>query len=519
MSTDPGTASNQKRTDIVAGLATFTAMSYIIFTNPAVLQPIGMAAGPVLLWTCVVAFAATATAGYVLGSPTGLACGMGLNLFLAQYAMQGTPNAIQGTANATQRAQIPWEHLLVTCLLVSIVVFLLSLAPTRRNLIAAIPPQIFAAIKAGVGGLLVKVSLTEIARVAGTKTVVGGEAIGLRAAIAAFLFGLAVILVTKGVYAQYVKNHPDNTGRQEVQLLDSSSLILSVIAMIPLCLWLHLSQQMTPVPGQFWIWNGADAPLAQLANGEYWIACVPFAIAVFFIMMMDIAGSPVEYVRKGNPGENLPAQSKNAIIRRSLLIDSSFNILAPLAGISPVVYYAENHVGWSAGGRSGWTAATVAAGFLVFALIGLMSIWHGWPISEWIPKFAVMPALFFVGLMIIAGSFALRFKPPAVAPAAADAAAATDAGAREPLGRVLFFLPAAITVVMVTNTSFDSAIAAGILSYALISSLPSEFVGTPESDLSDPDISDADRDRRARDLGVVYLGAVVVLVLNFLLAK
>ncbi|MGB7885222.1 MAG: hypothetical protein WBL55_02030 [Xanthobacteraceae bacterium] len=75
----------------------------------------------------------------------------------------------------------------------------------------------------------------------------------------------------------------------------------------------------------------------------------------------DIAGSPIEYVRAGSEGEHLPAEKKNSIIKYSLWIDSGFNIVAPLMGVSPIVYYAENHVGWKTGGRSGWTAGTVAA--------------------------------------------------------------------------------------------------------------------------------------------------------------
>ncbi len=200
--------------------------------------------------------------------------------------------------------------------------------------------------------------------------------------------------------------------------------------MIPVCLWLHLAKQMNPAPGLYWIWSGPNAPLDKLSDPQYWFECLPFAIAVFFIMMMDIAGSPVEYLRKGNPGEKLPDAEKSTIIEHSLWTDSAFNILAPVAGVSPVVYYAENHVGWNAGGRSGWTAGTAAVGFLIFAVIGAVSIKYGWPISEWIPKFAVMPALFFVGLMIIAGSFAQRFKPPVPVAGTTPAAGAGSASSR-----------------------------------------------------------------------------------------
>jgi AGZA family xanthine/uracil permease-like MFS transporter len=202
MSVDAETQRNQKETDIVAGLATFAAMSYIIFTNPAVLEPTGMAPGPVLLWTCIIAFAATAVAARTLDTPTALACGMGLNLFFAQYACQ---RQYLELGQCAEHQQVPWEHLLATCFLVSLLVFGLSLASARRYLIAAIPPQIFAAIKAGVGSLLVKVSVTEIARVAGTKTGTGDETIGLHVAVLAFLFGLAIILIVKAIYVAHLK--------------------------------------------------------------------------------------------------------------------------------------------------------------------------------------------------------------------------------------------------------------------------------------------------------------------------
>jgi AGZA family xanthine/uracil permease-like MFS transporter len=413
---------------------------------------------------------------------------MGLNLFLADYAM---------------RRNVPWPHLLVTCGVVSVIAFGLSIAPARKTLIAAIPPQIFAAIKAGVGGLLVKVALDEVKRV-------GTTPIGLRVAIIAFLFGLVVILIIKSICAWHV----DRRGKP-LALLDSASLILSVGAMVALCRWLGLSQSMQPDPSLFWIWLGPDDPFSKLADGQYWIICVPFAFAVFFVLMMDIAGSPAEYVRPGNPGGEFDAKRKETIIERSLWLDSASNIVAPLAGVSPVVYYAENHVGWKAGGRSGWTAGVVALLFFVCAVIGAISIWANRPITEWIPKFAIMPALFFVGLMIVAESFALRFtRRPAEQ--SQDATGADQPLSEAPLGRVLFFFPAAITVVMVTNASFDYAIAAGILSYALISCLPESYVGKPESDLGTPEDGDPDKGRRTRDLSFIYAGALVVLILGLL---
>lgn len=475
---------SEHRQDIVAGLTTFAAMSYIIFANPAILDPIGMPAGPVLLWTCVIAFLATAVAGLSLGTPTALACGMGLNVFFADYAKQH---------------DVPWQHLLATCAAVSILVFLLSIVGWRKNVLMAVPPQIFAAIKAGVGGLLVKVATTEV--------IATGTGIGHFVSVFVFLLGLTTIVLIKLSCAMRIDAHPnDDNVKTSMTLLDSASYFLSVIVMILLCTWINVpASEIVPEANQFLIWIGAAEPLSKLTDNTFWILCIPFAIVVFFVLMMDIAGSPLEYVQPGRPGFAFDEPRKNTIIDRSLKIDSGFNIAASIAGVTPIVYYAENHVGWKAGGRSGWTAAIVAGGFFLFAVLGAISIGLSWPISEWIPKFAIMPALFFVGLLIIAESFAQRFTRAGVpqrSPAGPVAATADEI----PINREYYFIPAAVTVVMVSNSSFDYAIAAGILSYAVISAWPESYVGKPE----------AYPGARAGNLSSIYLAAAVVLIINLI---
>ncbi|MGB6447950.1 MAG: hypothetical protein WBE14_18400 [Xanthobacteraceae bacterium] len=57
-----------------------------------------------------------------------------------------------------------------------------SITSLRESLLAAVPPQIFAAIKAGVGGLLVKFALTTIGDVALTKIDNNPEPIGYQMA-------------------------------------------------------------------------------------------------------------------------------------------------------------------------------------------------------------------------------------------------------------------------------------------------------------------------------------------------
>jgi len=73
-------------------------------------------------------------------------------------------------------------------------------------------------------------------------------------------------------------------------------------------------------------------------------------------------------------------------------------------------------------------------------------------------------------------------------------------------------------VVIVTITfSFDVAIAAGILAYALISLLPKAYIGEEAEPAEGPNPLNA-TERHAR-LSPIYVGAAVVLFANFMLLK
>ena len=69
-------------TEIVAGLTTFFAMSYIIIVNPQILSQTGMPWGGVFLATIIAAIIGTLVMGPVSPTfPYAQAAGMGLNAF------------------------------------------------------------------------------------------------------------------------------------------------------------------------------------------------------------------------------------------------------------------------------------------------------------------------------------------------------------------------------------------------------------------------------------------------------
>jgi len=74
------------RTEVVAGLATFMTMAYIIFVNPAMISQTGMDFGSSMAATCISAAVATIMVGLYANYPIALAPGMGKNAFFTYTA-------------------------------------------------------------------------------------------------------------------------------------------------------------------------------------------------------------------------------------------------------------------------------------------------------------------------------------------------------------------------------------------------------------------------------------------------
>ena len=82
-------------TEIMAGLTTFFAMSYIIIVNPQILSSTGMPWGGVFLATIIAAIIGTLVMGLFANVPYAQAAGMGLNAFFT-YTVEVLQNAIGG---------------------------------------------------------------------------------------------------------------------------------------------------------------------------------------------------------------------------------------------------------------------------------------------------------------------------------------------------------------------------------------------------------------------------------------
>src|SRR5437764_7952481 len=132
------------RTEIIAGLATFLTMSYILFVNPSIIAGLKDHTGhalqfqQVLTVTALVAGVMTLLMGLYANYPFALASGLGLNAFVAFTLVAGPDHLSFPDAMGV----IVLEGLLITALV---------LTGLREAILNAIPMDLKRAIGIGIG--------------------------------------------------------------------------------------------------------------------------------------------------------------------------------------------------------------------------------------------------------------------------------------------------------------------------------------------------------------------------------
>src|SRR5512136_1341365 len=128
------------RTEFLAGVTTFVTMAYIIFVNPSILQDAGMPFTAVVAATCLSAAIGSLMMGIFARYPIALAPGMGLNAYFTYVVVKGMG--------------ISWQIALGAVFLSGALFVALTLAGVIKQVVAAIPTELYSAIAAGIGLLL-----------------------------------------------------------------------------------------------------------------------------------------------------------------------------------------------------------------------------------------------------------------------------------------------------------------------------------------------------------------------------
>lgn len=346
--------------EIIAGISSFLATSYIIVVNPSVLSQAGMPFSGVLTATVLVAFFSSLMMGWYAKNPVLVAPGMGLNAFFTFSAVIGM--------------KVPWQVALGAVFWSGVIFLILSVFNIRTYIVRAIPRPLRYAIAAGIGLFITLIGFVNAGFIVHNPATIVG--IGkLHPALLTFLAGLlfTAVLVTRQVKGAIL-----------------IGIIFTTLAAIPLGrLW---ATGAPPLIGWKGLIAAPDFSLVlklDLVNSLKW-SVVPVIFAFVFTDMFDSLSTLVGLSEAANL---LDENGEPRNIKRALVTDAVATTIAGLVGSSPGTAYIESAVGIKEGGRTGLTAITGALLFLPFLFLA--------PLLSMVPAIATAPALVLVGVFMV----------------------------------------------------------------------------------------------------------------------
>ncbi|MEC9367151.1 MAG: solute carrier family 23 protein [Pseudomonadota bacterium] len=429
--------------EVLAGATVFLAMSYIVVINPSVLAGASMPAGPVLVATCLTAAIGSIACGYYANSPTAMAPGMAFNVVVADYV--------------SNREGVDWPEALMACgiagvLLVGFSFFPLRSTPLRILLIRSLPGPIKVAINGGIGVILAGVAIKFLSD---DLAALNGERFERFLLFVFFFVGLCIV-VAGDIFLKPMLNRKDLAGGQRAVLsfFSNGSPIISVGVLTLAMLWLPQIQHQTDFGvslSDLSPWSGVS--LRQTTEKFNFDVVLALILFVLYMLLADIAGTPYQILED----RDLPADEFDKRVKTGFRVDSVMNVVAPALGTTPVVYYAENNVGKLAHGQGGIVAIVAGALFLLVLVVALALGFFDVQIVQAIPKTAIAPVLFYVGMKVIAEYMG------------ADAKTLRDDPWRDLLPPEHYLIPAAVTIVVTPIVEgLEKGLAAGLIAFFVL---------------------------------------------------
>jgi AGZA family xanthine/uracil permease-like MFS transporter len=390
-------------TELLAGLTTFLTMAYIIFLQPAVLtgryfgDPNRMDYGAVMTATCLAAAVATAVMGLYARFPIAQAPGMGENFIFVLSVIPAADILIHqrvaaGTLEAGSVA--PWQVALGVTFIAGVLFLLLSLLGIREAILDVISPSMRNAIAVGIGLFIAFIGLQG----AGVIVAAPGQLVRLNPQVAApdvlvFAFGL---LLTAGLYARRVR------GSIVLGILATTLLAAGLKWLIPQLPAIIAESELVTQSRLMTVFQPATGVVAQppsmaptflKMNLSLAIAgpMIPFILVFLFLDLFDTLGTLLGVSEQAG----LMKDGKLPRARQALLSDAIGTVFGAACGTSTVTSFIESASGVQQGGRTGLTALTTAALFLIALFFA--------PIIQMVGSYPSItaPALVLVGAMMM----------------------------------------------------------------------------------------------------------------------
>lgn len=370
------------RGEIVGGLVTFLAMSYILAVNPMIINNGGQGVplGGAFIATALGSFIAILIMGFVGNLPVALAPGMGVNAFFI-YVIVG-------------QIGYTWQEALAISLVSGVIFVSLTFTKFRSTLIDAIPKGLKAAIGVGIGFFIAFVGLQNAGIIVSnpaTLVALGSFAdpnvlmalfgiiliivlYNLRGKISNFAFILS-ILITAGLYALLgIAGVSAFKIDSFYKYKDLSSFKETFGAFIPG--FKTLFQDSTLIR------EGANGvPTEFVFTSAAKLITLPVIVfALLFVDIFDTAGTLVAVTKAA---DLVDENGKIINVDRAMFADSTGTLISSTFGTPQITSFVESATGVSSGARTGFANMITGILFLLsIALYPLMAIFDLAPVTS-----------------------------------------------------------------------------------------------------------------------------------------
>lgn len=388
--------------EVMAGLTTFFAMSYILFVNPQILSAAGMPTQAVFLATIIASVIGTLVMGLFANVPYAQAPGMGLNAFF--------------TFTVVFVLGYTWQQALAMVFICGMINIFITVTKIRKMIIRAIPESLQHAIGGGIGIFVAYVGLknanllvfsADSASV--TNAVVDGDQVisvnmngGVVPALANF-DNAPVILAVIGLFITTILVIKNVKGGILLSILATTVLaILMGVVDLGGIQWADhsIGNAFKELGTTFGAAFGKDG-MQSLFSDTSKIPQVLMTIIAFSLSdTFDTIGTFIGTGRRtgifSKEDEMALEDSKGFSTKmdKALFADAIATSIGAIFGTSNTTTYVESAAGIGVGGRTGLTSVVTAG---CFALATLFS-----PLLAVVPTQATAPVLIIVGVMMVA---------------------------------------------------------------------------------------------------------------------
>ncbi|KAF1303326.1 NCS2 family permease [Enterococcus saccharolyticus] len=389
-------------TEIMAGITTFFAMSYILFVNPAILSASGMPFQAVFLATIIAAIIGTLIMGLFANVPYAQAPGMGLNAFFTFTVVFGLGYS--------------WQQALAMVFICGLINIFITITKIRKLIIRAIPESMQHAIGGGIGIFVAYVgiknaNLLNFSADSGaiTSSVVEGDAAVNVTMNGGIVPGLAnfnnspMILALIGLVLMTILVVKNVRGAVLIGIVGTTIIgILMGVVDLGAIDWKanSLGSSFGELKTTFGAAFGPEGMQSLFSDSAKIPQVIMTIIAFSLSDTFDTIGTFIGTGRRtgifSQEDEDALEDSRgfNTKMDRALFADAVATSIGAVFGTSNTTTFVESAAGIGAGGRTGLTSVVVAA---MFALSSLFS-----PIISIVPAQATAPALILVGVMMMA---------------------------------------------------------------------------------------------------------------------